>query len=282
MQKDLDTAVVDLNSSINQTAESINLEVSKKVGNNEIISKINQSAEKISIDANKISLEGYTTINGSFSVDEKGNVTMTEGKISLTDDGINQREGKVHIAGQTFINGVYSEGIVVRKKGSSTSSISNPSIFLFMYNDEPRINMTGSNSAFIFSPTQFQTRLNTGAMISMRDGIIFTGLSNFSVNCNISQGSLEEMKKNIKKYSENVIEKIRKSDIYTYNLKLETDKEKPHIGFIIGENYNTPQEIISKNNDGIDLYSMISFLWKGVQELTKKVEELEEKLNEKN
>ena len=48
---------VEMNSSIKQTADTINLEVSKKVDNNEIISKINQSAEQIQIDADKISLE---------------------------------------------------------------------------------------------------------------------------------------------------------------------------------------------------------------------------------
>ena len=48
---------VEMNSSIKQTADAINLEVSKKVDDNEIISKINQSAEQIQIDADKISLE---------------------------------------------------------------------------------------------------------------------------------------------------------------------------------------------------------------------------------
>lgn len=47
----------EMNSSITQTAEEINLEVSKKVDENEVISKINQSAEQIEIEANKISLK---------------------------------------------------------------------------------------------------------------------------------------------------------------------------------------------------------------------------------
>ena len=50
------TKTIDMNSIIEQTAENINTEVSKKVGNNEIISKINQSAEQVQINANKISL----------------------------------------------------------------------------------------------------------------------------------------------------------------------------------------------------------------------------------
>lgn len=44
-------------SQIKQTTDNITTEVSKKVGNNEVISKINQSSESIQIDANKISLK---------------------------------------------------------------------------------------------------------------------------------------------------------------------------------------------------------------------------------
>ena len=65
---------VEMTSAINQTASEINLEVSKKVGNDEVISKINQSAEAITINANKVNIAGTisainnnttTTINGS-------------------------------------------------------------------------------------------------------------------------------------------------------------------------------------------------------------------------
>lgn len=48
---------VEMNSEIKQTADSINLEVRKKVDKNEVISKINQSAEQIQIEADKISLK---------------------------------------------------------------------------------------------------------------------------------------------------------------------------------------------------------------------------------
>lgn len=48
---------VEMNSEIKQTADSINLEVRKKVNENEVISKINQSAEQIQIEADKISLK---------------------------------------------------------------------------------------------------------------------------------------------------------------------------------------------------------------------------------
>lgn len=49
-------------SQIQQTTNGISLEVGKKVGNNEIISKINQSSEKVSIDADKISLTAGSSL----------------------------------------------------------------------------------------------------------------------------------------------------------------------------------------------------------------------------
>ena len=48
---------VEMNSEIKQTKDEINLEVRKKVDENEVVSKINQSAEQIQIEANKISLK---------------------------------------------------------------------------------------------------------------------------------------------------------------------------------------------------------------------------------
>lgn len=51
------TQLTTAKSEIKQTTDSITSTVSKKVGNNEIISKINQSSEKVTIDANKISLK---------------------------------------------------------------------------------------------------------------------------------------------------------------------------------------------------------------------------------
>lgn len=52
-----------LSSQIKQTADNITLEVSKKVGNDEIISKINQSPESISIEAKKINLRGTIVVS---------------------------------------------------------------------------------------------------------------------------------------------------------------------------------------------------------------------------
>lgn len=75
-------SVTGLNSKIEQTAKEINLEVSKKVGDNEIISKINQSAEKITIKAEKISLEGTVTANRNFLIYPDGSISAKNATFS--------------------------------------------------------------------------------------------------------------------------------------------------------------------------------------------------------
>lgn len=66
-------------SKIQQTADSIKLEVATKVGENEIISKINQTSESILIQANRLNLSGYVTIN---SLKAGGTTTIDGGRIT--------------------------------------------------------------------------------------------------------------------------------------------------------------------------------------------------------
>ena len=57
------STTLEMNSAINQAADSISLEVSKKVGQDEIISAINQTAESVKIKADHIELTGNVTIS---------------------------------------------------------------------------------------------------------------------------------------------------------------------------------------------------------------------------
>lgn len=101
-----------------------------------------------------------------------------------------------------------------------------------------------------------------------------------NITCaNLTQTSKESVKKNIEEYKENALEIVNNSKIYDYNFKFEKDIDKKHKGFVIGDlggNYATPEQVISKNGQGIDTYTMTSILWKAVQELNEKVEKLEE------
>ena len=65
--------------SIEQTDKYIETNVVK---NDEVVTKINASQEGVSIKADKISLEGYTTINDNFKIDKQGNMEAKNGKFS--------------------------------------------------------------------------------------------------------------------------------------------------------------------------------------------------------
>ncbi len=81
-------------SQVTQTAQGIMTEVSKKVGNDEIISKINQSAEQIQILANKISLEGKE-------------INLTSDKITIDSANLNITENGDLTCNSAHIKGVF-------------------------------------------------------------------------------------------------------------------------------------------------------------------------------
>lgn len=56
--------------------------IALKVSSSEVQNMINLSIEGATITANQIKLEGYTTINGGFSVDSSGNATLSNGSYS--------------------------------------------------------------------------------------------------------------------------------------------------------------------------------------------------------
>lgn len=239
----------EMNSTISQTAQEINLEVSKKVGEDEIISSINQTAEQITIDANKININGAISANGNFKVDTSGNMTcsnatFTEGKIELEADG--QDSSKFRILSD---NG--------EKEGYMTADCLrigafNQSISLYAFLENPSISLTSRTSS-------------GGTVVA----------SNQITTPKLTQTSLESIKKNITKFNKNATDIINNSDIYEYNLKSDKDTDKKMIGFVIGEEYKTPSEVISKEGQAVELYSAIGILWKAVQELSARVEQLE-------
>lgn len=104
------------------------------------------------------------------------------------------------------------------------------------------------------------------------------------IYCNngVEPFSLEEKKKNIKKYNHSALKEIFNTDIYTYNYKDDEKGTKKRVGAIIGEKYNISKEIIGTEGKGIDLYSMISVAYKAIQEQQEKIEELKEKDKQKD
>lgn len=127
-----------------QTAQEITQEVSKKVGEDEIIPSINQSAEEVQINANKISLEGAVTVNGGFEIDEEGNMiakngTFTGGNIKLSDDG-NIANATLTISNDGNVNSILSNAIYMLGANENVVDIYNAQdstrMGLIMFNKE--------------------------------------------------------------------------------------------------------------------------------------------------
>lgn len=96
----------EMKASINLKANEIDQVVSKKVGKDEIISKINQTPETITIDANKININGTVSANGNFKVDTKGNMECNNGKFK---GNIFLDNGKKVIGGDGLLTNLHFE-----------------------------------------------------------------------------------------------------------------------------------------------------------------------------
>lgn len=255
-------------SQLQQTANNISSVVSTKVGEDEIISKINQSSESVSISAGKINLNGAVTANQYFKINTDGsmearNGTFTGGTIELKDNGSATGSTCLVVKSDNFKSNFSSTGMTVQPINSSilrAALYSNSNGFNFYLNN-------GKGSIISFKPTE----------------VSFSGLDTFKVNCPITQGSLESLKKNIEKYTDNALSIIKDSEIYMYNFKTEKNTEKKHIGFVIGDlggKYKTPKQVIAKDKNGIDTYDMTSILWKAVQEQQEQIEQMKKEIKE--
>lgn len=123
-------------------------EMSQKVGDNEIISKINQTAEQIQIQASRVDLAGYVTFtnlstSGQTTIDGGNITTGTIDASTVTVSNINASNissgtlsadriaagslaiGKLDSAAQNTINGANSqEQLIYRSKAAGTTSLS--------------------------------------------------------------------------------------------------------------------------------------------------------------
>lgn len=102
----------EMNSAIKVKADVIESTVSKKVGSDEIISKINQSAEKVSINAEKISLNGAVTANSNFKINTDGSaetkaLKITGGSLLIGGNCEITNEGDVFALSPKFYSGLY-------------------------------------------------------------------------------------------------------------------------------------------------------------------------------
>lgn len=278
-------------SKINVGLDNIESTVSKKVGENEIISKINQSAEAVGIDANKIELTANDVLNLL-----AGNTINLSGKsIKISSNNFNVDENGNMSANNAKING----GYITLK--TTNSNLSNPFLKIVNNNNTNQLFEAGAtfmwltdkdgSSGIRLETNQYTDEGSCLPVIQLLGGDgSFSQVSSQSIfSPNISQTSLEEQKKNFEKL-QNGLDIINNTEIYKYNLKSQADGDKKHIGFVIGKNYKYSNEITALDNEGkevgVDTYSMISVAYKAIQELAeekadliKRIETLEKEVN---
>lgn len=258
------TSVTPLDKKINNALISIdkaNAEIVLKVDSNGKIAQARLDGDadkgsKFTIKADNIELEGYSTVNEGFIVTTEGNAQVHSSLFDVTN-----AKKLINPAVITVRN--YNKGQAKGKYYADQIILSN--------NDGTDIFTVGDgNIGDYHGGVLTLGNDEVDSSITMYDGII---------NCvEVNQSSLESIKKNFEKL-ENGLSIVEKADIYKYNLKKENDDDKKHIGLVIGDKYNTPYEVISKNGNSIDTYSMISVAWQCIKELNDKINNLEKEIS---
>ena len=230
---------------INQQEAKIEARVEK----DGIISAINQSAEEIQIQADKIKLEGYTTINDGFSIDENGNMIANNG----TFNGL-INAGKIAVSGYTETNPYISVG-------ENFEDPTKPYGVYIWDNGISAIDYRGDGNIPLIRTEQIG-----GGYAELKGNVV----NAFGFN-NVS---LAEKKKDFELLNSG-LEVLKNIDIYKYHYKGSTNKKKK-IGIVIGDKYKYSKEITSEDNTEVDLYSFVSVCCKAIQEQQQEIEELKE------
>ena len=328
---------LEMNSAINITKEEINLEVSKKVDGDEVVSRINQSADKITLSSNRLEINsdnfnlsedgtieakagtigGFTLSNNSLSVthlpeyseytiedvrivtDHIANGTILTDeqilKYDINGDGVVTTSDLLYIQNYVYIRNQnvkieinsddytkflsvvsdnFGTALLVSLGGITTNLLNANSIHIVDDNDDSifTIDRYGSIVADMTnSENGLWTIINNEVqkIILTKEG---------AITCvSLTQTSKEENKKNFEKLK-NAKEILKSTDIYKYNFIEDEDTAKKHIGLVIGDKFNYSEDITAPNNDGVDIYSMISVLWQVVKEQQEEIDKLKEEI----
>ena len=218
---------------------------------------------------------------------------VSNGDLIIRSNGISEYSGG---ASGLYLNGNSStgEGTVIVKRG--TKGKTNKNVF-YADTEQLLVQYDGYNNYLRFSNAGCvlydKNKIQFGTNGYMRASIESNGDAKFG---NIySNGSLvtsdRKKKTGVKKLSGTFLDKVRGSAVYRYRLKQDMIPEKnaknlkgksvgtknESVGLMYDE---APEEIRRETESGdkaIDLYGMVSILWKAVQELSDKVDSLQQK-----
>lgn len=280
---DIFATKVEMNSSISQTAEEINIEVSKKVDANKVVSTINQSAEQITLKSNRLVVE-----SNNFQLSETGNMTCNDATINgaLISNGQKfqvDEEGNMLCNNATMNNAKCNNIEITNGKINMVLDDTTADVQSFtLYDNHNNIYLEFSGHGF-----DINGNINgiwTRGAVSV--GLSANGAGGYidcagDITCNtLIQASKNEKKKYVKRINKKAVDLINNSDICQYQLKGEKETGHRHYGLVIGENYNCPDEVVSENGKGVEIYSMVALAWKAIQEQQEMIENLEKRIKE--
>ena len=304
-----------VNSEIKQTADEINIEVSKKVNEDEVVSAINLSPEKITLDSNRLEINSTY-----FKLDEDGRIESTSGKIggyNLEADNFNteiKTELGFSLNTQEEFNAI---GTKINNYISGNGTLTDEELQLYDINDD---GMVDRNDLLRIQRIFYgYEKLNGTFKIDSRDGtktLIFTsddgevtgylGLNGFktnnfttdfatvtnsmiaenvTINGNFTNNSDLRLKHDINVLDDNYVNVVKELNPVSFVYNQNNTK---HIGFIAQD----MEEVFKNNNleaipvkiDEVGMYSinyinLIGILWKDNQYLHREIEKLKEMIN---
>lgn len=288
---------MEMNSTIQQTLDSILLEVRQKIDNKDIIASINTAIK----DGQGIIeiLGNYLIVNtDNFKLDEVGkliataavlkNVSIDGGNIIINDPS-DENDSNLTVKSENRTGKYRADSIILNNPSkNATCSIGNtnnggyPFLNIYSYGYEFNGLLKNVNSLMFSADNSpfFEIIMHDKSILYVCDSYVEIGpnLNVKDVYANsYNNNSLISKKKNIELFNKG-LELINKSDFYMYNYKTEDDDDKKHIGLVIGKNYSTPDEFMNNKKDSIDIYSFVSACGDAIKTLSKKNKILEERI----
>ena len=280
---------VEMNSAITQTADEINLEVSKKVGEDEVISTINQSAEKIELKANRLVID-----SDYFKLSEDGKMEAVDGKFSgdiNTDSNVvvgndlyvgqNQSSDTIDKKYIYFSNDSYIQRI--RQASTNTDVIKINADYIAIQKDSHRTASFSDSNISLESTNIFN--IYSDGFVNIMGGFKWINFdsSGITASTQITVASDERLKDNIKNINVDWI-----NDLKVKEFEYKNDNGRKQIGLIAQEYLDKDYskyflndfDLNGEKYYGISYGNITNALIQYCQEMNEKINKLEKRIEE--
>lgn len=308
----LQSSVNSINNGTASIIQQMNNNINLRVKSSELISQINLNSSGVYIQGSKIMLDANTYVAGNFYAPRiysgtSSNYTQIDGA-QLTTYGyygntwrdkyvagyhaLTMNLGHIKMQQLTGVNGssivskpaLYytSRGIGTRFDGSAGGDASGVIEFFGKgySTDANSLSLASSGNIILESTVGSRIYLNpAGAAVHVanKNDTYYDLYARKLFADGSAVTSDENKKKNIVNYegyktadgvTKTALEQVKETIVKQYNLKNEDDSEKTHLGVILQE---APYDIVDPVG-GVDLYAMVSLLWKALQETNEKLD----------